>query len=69
MNSDRTLTNEEIIEAKRYLGDIVTDGLTRIGVAELVRRYIPNCNCGKRRAAMNNFHKKLLGRPAYQADR
>lgn len=55
------LTEAERLEARRLLGDVVTEVLTRTGVATLVQRAMPNCNCDGRRRALNDFHRRLFG--------
>lgn len=57
----KELTDAEYAEAKELLGDKVTRYMSRIGVAQLVEKRVPNCGCAGRRAALNNFHRKLLG--------
>ena len=47
--------------ARRLLGDVVSDALDRVGLADLIRSHWPNCNCFKRKAQLNALHKRLTG--------
>ena len=55
------VSNEDTTEAKRLLGDVIGDTLDRVGIAALVKKAIPGCNCSGRRKALNNLHKRLTG--------
>ena len=48
-------------EGRRYLGDMIADAADKAGIAALVKKFAPNCNCSGRRHMMNNFHRRLMG--------
>lgn len=48
------------IQARRLLGDKVSIGLNKLGIVQLVHKYMPSCNCQGRRNKLNEFHRRLL---------
>lgn len=55
------VSDEERTEARRLLGDVVGDTIERSEIATLVRKVIPTTGCARRRRALNDLHRKLLG--------
>ena len=61
MENSEITDSEAREEAKRYLGDMVSDALDKVGVAALIKKHFPKCGCAGRRVRLNALHKRILG--------
>jgi len=62
MSEAVAVAGEDRAEARRLLGDVVSDTLDAVGIAALVKKALPNCGCAGRRAKLNALHLRLTGR-------
>lgn len=52
-----------IMDNKKYLGDIVEEALHKVGVDKVVKSVTGkhDCGCSKRKRMLNTLHRKVTG--------